>query len=342
MHPDIFFNNGIVQQTVFQKHLGLSLDKKLSFNQHLKEKFSKANKGIGVLRKLSNLLPRSALVTIYKSFIRPHLDYGDVIYDQTNNSSLSDSIETIQYNAALAITGAIRGTSKERLFQELGFEYLSQRRWLRKLCLFYKIYCNQSPLYLYNLIPTLNRTYNTRNDNKIPQIRYRTKRFSSTFLPSTISDWNNLDIHIRQSESLGKFKSNLLKFIRPTPNSLFSVRDKSGLKLLTRLRLGLSHLREHKFNHNFQDTLNPLCPCSLETESVSHYFLRCHNYTDLRMNLKNELRQIDKDILDLPDDNLTKILLYGDSNNSNKVNTKILECSIKFIVESKRFNEPLF
>ena len=64
-------------------------------------------------------LPRSSLLTIYKSFVRPHLDYSYVIYDQSNNSRLSDKIETVQYNAALAIAGAIRGTPKEELYQEL-------------------------------------------------------------------------------------------------------------------------------------------------------------------------------------------------------------------------------
>ena len=66
------------------------------------------------------LLPRSSLLTIYKSFVRCHLNYGDVIYDQPNNSRLSGNIETVQYNAALVITGTIRGTSKEKLYQELG------------------------------------------------------------------------------------------------------------------------------------------------------------------------------------------------------------------------------
>ena len=78
------------------------------------------------------LLPRSSLLTIYKSFVRPHLDYGDVIYDQPNNSRLSDKIESVQYNAALAITGAIRGTSKEKLYQEVRLELLEYRRWLRR------------------------------------------------------------------------------------------------------------------------------------------------------------------------------------------------------------------
>ena len=84
--------------------------------------------GVGLINKLRSLLPRSSLLTIYKSFVRPHLDYGDIIYDQPNNQSLSDKIESVQYNAALAITGVIRGTSKVKLYQELGLEFLKERR----------------------------------------------------------------------------------------------------------------------------------------------------------------------------------------------------------------------
>ena len=97
-----------------QKHLGLLLDSKLNFFDHINEKIKKATKGVNVIRKMNLLLPRSSLLTIYKSFVRPHLDYGDVIYDQPNNSRLSDKIETVQYNDALAISGAIRGASKEK------------------------------------------------------------------------------------------------------------------------------------------------------------------------------------------------------------------------------------
>ena len=70
---------------------------------------------IGIIRKLNNIRPCSALLIIYRSFIRPHLDYGDVIYDQPENESFSSEIESVQYNASLAITGAIKGTFQEKL-----------------------------------------------------------------------------------------------------------------------------------------------------------------------------------------------------------------------------------
>ena len=133
--PSLVFNNNNVLQTSSQKHLGVTLDVSL---EHLNNVLNKVNKTIGLLRKLQNLLSRSTLITVYKAFVRPHLDYGDILFDETYNSSFREKLESIQYNACLALTGAIRGSSKEKLYQELGFESLRIRRWYRKLRLFTK------------------------------------------------------------------------------------------------------------------------------------------------------------------------------------------------------------
>ena len=76
--------------------------------------FRKISKTIGFLRKLHIFLQIAGLITIYKAFIRPHLDYGDILYDQACNISIYQKLESVQYNACLAITGAIRRTSKEK------------------------------------------------------------------------------------------------------------------------------------------------------------------------------------------------------------------------------------
>ena len=151
-HPPLVFNNAIVSQTNSQKHLGVTLDLKLTFEEHLLNVIKTVNRTTGLLRKLQSVLPRITLVTIYKAFVRPHLDYGDILYDQAFNNSFHDRLESIQYNACLAITGAIRGTSREKLYQELGLEPLRLRRWYRKLCLFYKVFKNEHPQYLFHLI----------------------------------------------------------------------------------------------------------------------------------------------------------------------------------------------
>ena len=222
---------------------------------------------MGLLCKLHNTLPRLPLLTIYKSFIRPHLDYGDVIYDQAYTASFHQKIESVQYNSALAITGAIRGTSKEKLYHELGLESLEKRRWYRKLCCFYKIFRSQSPQYLFNIIPTSVRPYNTRNANNIPQFKVKHNFFKNSFFPSVVIEWNKLDLNIRNSENLFIFKKKLLKFIRPSRNSVFKCHNPKGIKLITRLRLGLSHLREHKFKLGFLDSLNPICSCGQNIET---------------------------------------------------------------------------
>ena len=80
------------------------------------------------MKRLPHILPKKSLITIYKSFIRAYLDYCDVIYEQPDNESFCSKIEQIQYNAALAITGAIRGTSQTKLYNELGLESLKSRR----------------------------------------------------------------------------------------------------------------------------------------------------------------------------------------------------------------------
>ena len=106
-HLSLVFKNNNVLQTSSQKHLGVTLDVNLTFDKHLSNVLNKVNKTIGLLRKLQNLLSRSTLITIYKSFVRPHLDYGDTLFDQTYNSSFHQKLESIQYNASLALTGAI-------------------------------------------------------------------------------------------------------------------------------------------------------------------------------------------------------------------------------------------
>ena len=132
--------------------------------------------------------------------------------------------------------------SKEKIYHELGLESLEKRRWYRKLCCFYKIFRSQSPQYLFNIIPTFVRPYNTRNADNIPQFKVKHNFFKNSFFPSVVIEWNKLDLNIRDSENLFIFKKKLLKFIRPSGNSVFKCHNPKRIKLLTRLKLGISHL----------------------------------------------------------------------------------------------------
>ena len=119
---------------------------------------------------------------------------------------------------------------------------------------------------------------------------------SIRFFPKPINEWNKLNFNIRAS-SFNIFRVNLMKIIRPIPNSVFGIFNPLGLKLITRLRLGLSHLNEHRFKHNFDDFINPLCTCSLDIESTVHYFLHCNYYNSARISLLNNLNFVDRSLI---------------------------------------------
>ena len=141
--------------------------------------------------------------------MRPHLDYGDIIYDQPNNECFIQKIERIQY-AALAITGSIKGTSQNKLYSKLGFEYLKFRRWFRKLCTFFKIKITAKPECLFDIIPKTNHLYNTCLSGDVTTVYNRTDVFKYSFSPSTILEWKKLDRRIRQSTTTLSFKNALL------------------------------------------------------------------------------------------------------------------------------------
>ena len=120
---------------------------------------------IGTITHLSFHLSRKSLQTIYKSVVRPHLDYGDIIYDNPENETLINKLEKVQYHACLAITGAFSGTSHEGLYRELGSECLQTRRWYRKMIFFYKILNVLAPKYLFDILPvSKNRHYSIKNN----------------------------------------------------------------------------------------------------------------------------------------------------------------------------------
>ena len=198
---------------------------------------------------------------------------------------------------ALAITGASGGTSKEKLNQELGFQSLKNRRWLRRLCYLYKIVNTKQPAYLYDLIPPFQRS--SRNKGYIYEPFSRTVSFKKNFLPYAIMEWNKLDSEIRNAERYASFRKMPLNCIRTTGNSTIKTYDPLGIQLLSRLRLGFSHLSEHKFRHNFADSLNSLCSCSLENESTFHFFLCCQNYTTLQRAFMTDLKNINDAIMTL-------------------------------------------
>ena len=115
---------------------------------------------------------------------------------------------------------------------------------------------------------------------------------------------------IRNIVSVNEFKEIMLSFIRPKENFVFAIRDTKGLKLLTRLRLNFSHLNEHKFRHGFKDTVDPMCKCGLETETILHFLLSCRVYSTIRTELLDDIYTVASSLTNYPDEKL-EILLHG-------------------------------
>ena len=112
--------------------------------------------------------------------MRTLIDYGEIIYDQPQNESFCEKLESVQYKAALAITGAMQGTSRDKVYQELGLETLKCGRWYKRLSCMFTIMKKEVPNYLINLIPKCEAAIRTRNNNFL-MFNCRTDCFKYSF-----------------------------------------------------------------------------------------------------------------------------------------------------------------
>ena len=351
IHQPLFFNENRLTTVSEHKHLGLTLDKKLTFKSHIKEKINKARRLLGALKRSSQYLPVSALDRVYKSFIRPQLEYGDVIYHRTPSSKndllplevknlpkIMNKLESIQYQAALIVSGAWKGSSKEKIYRELGWENLSHRRWLRQLTLFYKIVNGLTPKYL---TPHITVSSSLRNkSNLLNNISVRTKRYKKTFYPSCIFSWNQiLSFKQRIATNTAQFKAGLIVKVKPKKTDNFGVCFKNDLKYLYQLRVGLSALKMHKFSHNFTDTESVQCPFNDGNEDNFHFLLECKKFFNQRKILFNSVYKASGiNLLLTPRDQIVNILLYGNPTLTNDINTKILFSTVQYVISTQRLS----
>ena len=184
--------------------------------------------------------------------------------------------------------------------------------------------------------------YSTRNIHNIPLLKTKHSFLKNSFFRLNIIEWNNLDPHLRKSDDFSVFKSNILRFIRPTPNSVYICHKPRGVCLITRLKLGLSHLREQKFKHGFLDTLNPLCSCGNDVESTEYFLLHCSQFVNERRTLLSTFGNFNYSSLGNTSNVLTQTLLFGNTLLSPSDNSEILKATIDFILSTKRFDGQLF
>ena len=208
-------------------------------------------------------------------------------------------------------------------------------------CNFYMFYASKKPEYLLNLFPMRISNYRKRNTDDVSYLNITYNFFKHYFFSSAVIEWNRLDSRLWSIKSLTDFRKNILSFIRPKANSLFDCSSSKGLKFVTRLCLGFSHLREHELKYSFQGSSNPLCFCSLDVESTICYFLHYSPlFTIERNSLQNTISQIHSKLLDSNESNF--IQHFGNPSRDTKTNTENLNATVKYVLTTKRFDEHLF
>lgn len=322
-HPTLYLDNTPVSQVHLHKHLGLTLSDDARWKTHISIIIDKAWKRIGIMRSLKFVLSRPCLEKMYISFIRPILEYANVVWDNCSNE-LKNDLEAVQNEAARIITGATKLCNIEALLYDLRWETLASRRRKHKLILMYKMKNNFTPSYLSDLIPSPQQMrYPLRNVENIPPIYSRTSLFSSSFLPSVIRDWNSLPLDTRHSPSVEAFKASLNRNKQKSPHH-YSYGSRRGQILHARLRLGCSSLNYDLQRRSLVES--PLCMCG-SVETASHFLVHCNIHSHIRAKLFS----------DIPCPTTINNLLYGNEHLTSDENISVFENVQKFIIASKRF-----
>ena len=262
-----------------------------------------------------------------------------IYHSPFGNSSLT-KLESTQYQAALAISGAWKGTSAAKLYEDLGWETLAERRCYRRLLLFSKIINKMAPAYMLASVPSKYKRYRLRRQLDYDTYYCRTSKFKASFFPAVISDWTHLDKSLFELETYTGFKIAVTRIVRPSRKSTFKIHHPTGLRFLTQLRLGLSALRAHKYLHNFADTKDPNCLISYDgIEDTTHFLLECTAFSTQRTTLLDTVSSLlGLSVSDVCLDELCNILLYGHRERDSEINKNTLLATITFIVDTKRFS----
>jgi hypothetical protein len=265
------------------------------------------------------------------AYIRPILEYGDIIWDQAPND-ITDPLEAIQLNAARIVIGATARCSTG-LYKETSWEPLSERREFHRLTLMYNIVNGDAPCYLRDILPgqIQNRTgYPLRNRNNIDQPRTRLQVYDKSFFPSTIRLWNELNPELKSLPSRNAFKANK-KASLPPKNPLYYFGGRLEAAIHARLRIENSPLKADLCN-KLHVINSPLCPCGTGADETSkHFFFECNLFNTQRADLKSNLLPYI-----IQADDYTH-LLFGIPDADHNTNLHVFGAVHQYIRNTKRF-----
>ena len=337
----LYLGGSQIQEVTSHTHLGLIFQENMSWNLNIDQICKKCSKRVFGLRLIQKLVPRKTLVNLYKTMVRPVIEYACAVYDNLNLYE-TVRLERIQRNAALIVTGAFTRTATDKLLEDLGWNSLADRRKFYRMSTMYKITHDLTPNYLKRLLPmpNVNRTrYNLRNIQDLTLVHSKKQYHAKSFFPKSVREWNQLPIDLRNSPSITTFKNQYKKANMKKENQLYNVGFGIGQTNHTRMRLGLSALRAHLFQYTIVDS--PICTfCNMQSETEIHYIFHCPTFAAQRaILLANIVDIMPYGVLAaLGERDLAKTLLFGSERLTFQTNCKLFEAFQEFIVNTKRFN----
>ena len=345
---NILFGGTQVQQVHTHCHLGLHFNDFMGWENHVNAICLRASKSVNLLKRMRRQVDRKTKLFIYRLFIRPKLEYANIVYGSNLSHGQGEAIEKVQRQALLACTYAYRHTSHSQLLHETAIESLSTRRKYFRLCQLYKMINGLCPAYLTRLLPPFVHdiaNYSLRNSHNIHKPKTRKGYLANSFLWTAIDDWNRLDFQIRSSTSVYTFKLSMKDKLFYKRISWFDFGIGNGAINHARIRMGLSGLNAHRKKYNFIP--NSACPmCGIKPENEVHYFIKCPHYAIQRAAIMGTISTLidENQILNInilprnkPEtDALISLLLRGSPHLSFEANIGLARAVQIFIKETKR------
>ena len=341
----LFLQNKQLEEVKVLKHLGLTFNNKMTWDNHIDRICSDAGRRLSVIKRLPISITPFTKIHIYKTFIRPVLEYASVIFDNCT-ADASNKIEHIQRQAAISATRAYNKTSSHALLEECGLDPLKERCTFAKIVTFYKIKKEITPAYLHDLLPAEIRNttdHNLRNRNNIRLPKITANYFLKSYIPSSIRLWNDLRDDLKLLTTLDTFKIHLRQIYCKTETyKPYLVGQTTGHIHLSRLRMDLSGLNAHRHKHHFID--HNICPsCNAINENIDHFLLICPVYAAQRRALLDHFERLLPDLghsLDRLENRrnrtqIIQILTFGTKNEN--IDNQLLKYVAKFIDETHRF-----
>ena len=337
--PALTFGGNIIPVHDNHTHLGMTFSKDLRFHKHINTICHKINTALSPLYPIAKYLPRPILDQIYKTYIRPHFDYCDVIYDGHITVQDATRLETLQNRAARLVTGGLFRTPTDKLRTELGWDRLKTRRRIHRLMLYHKLNTptQHTPNYITSIMPRT-RVQDTnkrlRNSSTHTVTTNRTSSYNRSFFPTTGVQWNALQNTTRKL-SHNTFKKHLCEQLgEPDPSSFYAVGSKRSNTLHARLRMEMSELNSHLFV--IQKAPSPACRCGHHTENINHFVFSCPKYKEQRNAMYTEISELAIDLRNKSQSHQLQILLHGADLGSGGGRAVALHFQ-NFLIKTQRF-----